>query len=468
MFFRDLKCQQLPAALNRAVHVSLMIAVIGGSVVLASCQSQDFADRDAVRVDFEDRAGDDRLLQINDDVFVANAWMELLGDLIEQNGVSPPAAARAYGYASVTLYETARFGNPRLKSLQGQLNGLRNLPQPEPGQTYIWPLVTDVAMHWTLSDLFNDLMASGGFAPMAILRHGIQDHYLAIAPDEATFQRSIDLGERLGRAVSIWAIGDGFRRYKDCAYEEKEGDGYWRRTAPDFDDALEPCFGELRPMVIGTREECQPPPPPEFSTEPDSTLHREMMEVYNTVNKLTPEEMAIAEFWADDPGVSPTSAGHFMEIAQELIKQRGLSFDQAAEVYARLGISMSDSFVSTWRAKYTWNTIRPITYLHRYKDEKWETSIITPPFPDYPSGHSTASASATTALESYFGPISYVDNTYSKLNLPARRYPRFSAAADEAAYSRILGGVHNRASIVSGLAMGRCVGDRISQALRFK
>lgn len=439
------------------------------ALLVAGCdQSNDFVTRNAVQEDPEGRISSGLSAEIRSDTYVPNAWVSLIADLIEQNAVAPPVGARTLGYASITLYEAVAQGNPRMPSLQGQLNGFGGVPQPEPGKAYVWPLVANIAMHFVVSDLFNENMARGGFVPMAVLRHQIQDHYQAFAPDQETFQRSIAHGEALGRSVTAWALRDGFRQFKDCQYNGPKDANHWVETAPDFDEALEPCFGRLRPMVAGTRDACQPPPPPAFSDDRSSPLGREMMEVYETVNNLTPNELAIAEFWADDPGVSPTPAGHFFEVARELINQRELGVEDAVVVYARLGVALSDSFVSVWKTKYQYHTIRPITWIRRYVQGDWETAIITPPFPDYTSGHSVNAAAATTAMESFFGNIGFTDNTYSKLNLPPRRFNTFSEAADESAISRIYGGVHYRASIDEGLKQGRCVGQKVAAAIRLQ
>ena len=70
---------------------------------------------------------------------------------------------------------------------------------------------------------------------------------------------------------------------------------------------------------------------------------------------------------------------------------------------ARLGIALADAFIGCWDAKFEYDLVRPVTYIRRLIDPKWETLLITPPFPEYPSGHSTQSGAAAVVLTGLFG-----------------------------------------------------------------
>ena len=103
--------------------------------------------------------------------------------------------------------------------------------------------------------------------------------------------------------------------------------------------------------------------------------------------------------------------------------------------------------------------MRPITYIRRVIDPAFETIVNTPPFPEYPSGHSTQSAAAAAVLTAVFGDdFAFDDNTDEADGLKPRSFPSFSAAADEAGISRLYGGIHYRAAIDKGLEQGRCIG----------
>src|SRR6266542_3430678 len=85
---------------------------------------------------------------------VAVAWFDLLYDVVKAENLSPPVAARAYGIASVTLYEAIIPGSPHYISLVGQLNDLTSLPQPQPHKKYHWPTVANSALATILRQLF--------------------------------------------------------------------------------------------------------------------------------------------------------------------------------------------------------------------------------------------------------------------------------------------------------------------------
>jgi hypothetical protein len=91
-------------------------------------------------------------------------------------------------------------------------------------------------------------------------------------------------------------------------------------------------------------------------------------------------------------------------------------------------------------------------------EKAWEPLLITPPFPEYPSGHSTQSAAAADVLGRMFGDETpFDDATHVRDKLPVRSYANFDQAAREAAESRLFGGIHFRSGIEKGLEQGACV-----------
>ena len=128
-----------------------------------------------------------------------------------------------------------------------------------------------------------------------------------------------------------------------------------------------------------------------------------------------------------------------------------------------LGVALADSFIGCWNAKFKYDLVRPVTYIRRLIDAKWEPPLITPPFPEYPSGHSTQSGAAAVVLTGLLGEdFAFEDRTHEADGLPARSFASFWAAAEEAGISRLYGGIHFRAAIVNGLDQGRCVGAYVN------
>ncbi len=129
------------------------------------------------------------------------------------------------------------------------------------------------------------------------------------------------------------------------------------------------------------------------------------MEVYATVRNLTAKQRVIADFWNDDPGKTATPPGHSIAILKQVLEDENASLAKSAEAFAKLGMAVHDAFVSCWNAKYTYNLVRPITVIHRFIDPGFAIPLTTPPFPEYPSGHSVQSGAAAQILTDLFGDL---------------------------------------------------------------
>src|SRR5690606_3022937 len=113
-------------------------------------------------------------------------------------------------------------------------------------------------------------------------------------------------------------------------YVPAAGPGLWVGTPPNYGPALQPYWGANRPFALPTGEACPVPPPYDYSEQPDSRFYLEALEVYETVRDLTPEQVAIAHFWADDAGKTPTPGGHWVSILNQVLVQEAATLDVAA------------------------------------------------------------------------------------------------------------------------------------------
>ena len=200
------------------------------------------------------------------------------------------------------------------------------------------------------------------------------------------------------------------------------------------------------------------PAPPAYSEDTASPFFKDAMEVYDTSRALTDDQKIIARFWSDDAMLSYTPPGHWIAILDQVATERALPLDAHVDALARIGVAMADAFIGVWRAKYQYDTIRPISYIRKVIDPKWETLLNTPPFPEYPSGHSTQSAAAAEVLTALFGDnYAFTDESPAPDGIPQRSFASFRAAADEAAISRLYGGIHFRPAIEQGQTQGRCI-----------
>jgi hypothetical protein len=129
-------------------------------------------------------------------------------------------------------------------------------------------------------------------------------------------------------------------------------------------------------------------------------------------------------------------------------------------------MTLHDAFISCWQEKYKSNRIRPETVINRLIDPDWRPVLQTPPFPEYTSGHSAVSASAAVVLTHFFGDnFSFVDDTELYFGLPERRFNSFYEASEEAAISRLYGGIHYRDACEEGVIQGKKVGNYVVRSV---
>lgn len=410
----------------------------------------------------------DQTLTSDHTSWVATRWFDLSLRLIEETpGFSPPVASRALGYMGVALYESVVSGMPANGSLTGQVNALQPLPQPD-GQLH-WPAVANSA----LAEITRMLFRSTGSELMKTindLEESLAWQFRSQA-GEALIDYSVQYGRQVAEAIYSWSQSDGghegFTTNFSDDFEVPAGPGMWIPTPPAYLPALQPYWGDNRPFALAAANDCPVTPHPVYSEEPGSAFYGEVYEVYETVKDLTDEQREIALFWADDPGETATPPGHWISILTQVISKHDHSLDVAAEAYARLGMAMADAFIVCWYEKYQYNLIRPISYIQQVIDAGWNTPevtdpVITPPFPEYPSGHSVQSGAAAVVLTELFGDVPFTDRTHEARGLPARSFASFWEAAEEAAISRLYGGIHYSAAIDFGVEHGRCIGEKVN------
>ena len=410
---------------------------------------------------------------------VATEWTSLALSLTQQTpGFSPPVAARAFGYLGLALYESIVPGMPGYTSLAGQLNELSSLPVAQPDEPLHWPTVANASLATMTRMMFSNATAENKgridqLERLLPLKYGQDFDPNTYTPE--IINRSNSFGKLMAMAIMTWARTDGGHeawgplRRNRANYVPPSGAGRWAATTPAFAKPQLPYWGENRPFALKSVEDCPAPPPPEYSEEANSAFYKSAQEVYNISNAATQEQRQFALYWADDPGKTPTPAGHWSFIANDLLKTRKANLAEAAVTHARLNIAMADAFTACWATKYAHNVLRPVTYVQGSFDSNWVPSLMTtPPFPEYPSGHSVQSSAAASVLNEIFGAnTTFTDNTHNDRGWGPRTFTSFNAAANEAALSRLYAGIHFRFGIEGGQVQGKCVAAK-ALALKFK
>ena len=404
------------------------------------------------------------------DAELLHAAMQQLTDVMVYDIFSPPQASRVYAYATVAAYEALRQGQPGYRTLAGQLNGLTPLPEPEPNVEYSVPLA-GVRAFMTVG---RQLTFSR--PRMDSLRSAMDARIRAAGVSAKVAERSIAYGDTVAKHILAWAAKDRFAQTRGYPkYTVTSAAGRWVPTPPAYMDGVEANWAVLRPFVMDSAGQFKPPPPPPFDTAASSAFMASAREVHETVKGATDEQRAIAAFWDCNPYVMNvqghamfatkkiTPGGHWMSIVAIASREADADLMRSAEAYTLTALALADGFLSAWEEKYRSNLLRPETVINAYLDERWEPLLQTPPFPEYPSGHSVVSTAAATVLTSlYGGTFAFVDSSEIVFGLPARPFPSFDAAAAEAAISRLYAGIHFRPAIEEGAVMGRKVGALVN------
>ena len=395
---------------------------------------------------------------------VLDKWYGLILELVRHTPTySPPVASRSFAYFGVTAYEAIASGDADLLTLAGQLNGLQALPSREPDAQYDEAVVLQAAMSSAARNFFFNTGPTGQRALKAMDRKLSVEAAEGVAADVVA--RSEAQGQAVAKHIFAWSQTDGGARIINLGfpmdYKLTVGPGHWVPTSTiDLQQApLLPEWGKNRTFAMPNGATCSLPPPPAYSEDKESEFYKQAFETYDTAKNLSAEHRTIARFWSDDPMLSPTPPGHWVWVALGIFAHHEVAIEKQVDVLARLGIAIADGFIGCWDAKFQYDLVRPVTYIKKHIDPKWEPLLITPPFPEYPSGHSTQSGAAATVLAHAFGEnFAFADATHERDGLQARNFPSFWAAAEEAAISRLYGGIHFRAAIERGLEQGRCIG----------
>jgi hypothetical protein len=250
-----------------------------------------------------------------------------------------------------------------------------------------------------------------------------------------------------------------------------------------------PHWGLVRPFALTAGSQFRPPPPPPFQ----SAEHlAEVDELLDLSAHLDDRTKAIAEYWSDGPR-SEQPPGHWNLLAEWVSKRDHHDLDQDVRLFFALGNAQLDASIAVWDAKRRYDNERPITAIHHLDagttvtawagpyqgtreipGETWQPYFrldqISPPFPDYVSGHSAFSAASATVLAAFTGSdrlgASATVRQGSSLVEPGATpsadvtlsWPTFTAAADQAGMSRRYSGIHYRSADLRSRLLGREVG----------
>ncbi len=392
---------------------------------------------------------------------------------------SPPVASRVYVYPNIAAYEIIAQNDENYLSLSSQIESLQKIPvvNADAVNTKVAALVAymEVSKKLTFThDFVNKLQDS------------LYKSWEKINKNE--FEVSKNYGEKVAQHIQEWFTNDHYNQTRTMPKFSVDTDDIsrWQPTPPSYMDGIEPHWNKITPLVLNSASQFKPERHPDFSLEKTSDFYKELLEVYQVTNEIREkgdeaEEVKIAQFWDCNPYVAVstghltvatkkiTPGGHWVGITKIACIQNKLSFEEAIYAHTYTSIGMFDAFISCWDEKYRSNLIRPETLINTTIDKNWIPLLQTPPFPEYTSGHSVVSGAASTILTHVFKDnFAFVDTTELPYGLPSRKFTSFNQAAEEAAISRLYGGIHYRAAVDNGLVQGRNIGKYICEKIQLK
>ena len=381
---------------------------------------------------------------------VVTDWNQNAVDEIRKLGLGPNPATRVLAIAQIAAYEAVNAVSKTHEPYHAALTPTLPVSQPA---------AVASAVYWVLVLQFpNDKPALDELFSQS----------LADITDGPAKQHGVDLGKAAAVDIFTLRIADGSSA--NATYPGSTEVGKWRPT-PRADlstplAAAEPWWRSVKPFALTAPEQFRPAAPPAITSAEFATAYLET-KAFGKLDSATrtADQTQIANFWKQPTHVP------FNAIARSVSKAKGLSLQENARLFALLNITLADTRIAAWDAKYQYGYWRPLTAINTdadygnasaVPDTTWLPLLETPNHPEYPSGHSITGGGGGRVLASAFGSdaVSFAVGS-DTLRGVTRGFEKFSDAEQENANSRIYGGIHYRFSNDTGIALGHQVADYV-------
>ncbi len=377
-------------------------------------------------------------------------WMDLNIELVSHGGVKdPPTASRSYAATSIAMYDAiVAAWDWKYEYNRKAPTGVQTLTDAGGAPSYP---SEHAAIAGAASTVLNYLFPAEPVGTFDDLAKQAADSRVQAG---VNFRSDVDAGLALGRAVGEKVIA----RLKADGYDKKwdgtrpAGIGgppqFWEQPPGIITPPVQPLAGTWKPWVLSKGDQFRAPAPAPYGSPQFMT---ELNEVKTVKANLTDAQKSIAQFWAGGAGTA-LPPGLWNQIAFVYIEGTHQDVPRAARIIAALNAGEADAAIAVWDTKFTYWSPRPLNAMRSLGlDPTWTSFLPTPIFPSYVSGHAGFSGAAAGIL-SYFFPSEAAT---------------FEAKAQEAALSRLYGGIHFRSDNEVGLDLGHKVGqavvDRVKQ-----
>jgi PAP2 superfamily len=307
----------------------------------------------------------------------------------------------------------------------------------------------------------------------------LYDAYIAALPDNPPGSRAagIAIGEATASAMLTNRMNDG--RFGPSPTPHPVAPGVWRPTPPS--NALDPApwVGNVRPFLVPSAEMLRTDGPNALTSDEYAEDFNEVKELGSLTSKTrTPDQTDAAIFWQDQ------GMALWNRIFRTLAASQNLGIVDSARLFAMENLAAADAAIGCWNDKYYYQFWRPITAIREAEtdgnpatsaDPPWlplfdpatpvchTPLLVTPPFPDHPSGHCCATGAYVNTLENFFGTDKISFSAFSNKSCTTRSFERFSDALKEVTDARVWAGIHFRTADTQGAALGKKVAQYLKK-----
>ncbi len=411
------------------------------------------------------------------------------GVLLARGGTAPPIAARSQAIVHVAVYDAVNslnpIGTPYAVTVTPATLGLTGTANPRAAAIQAaYTTLINLFPAPNLRPVFDRQLATS----LAEIPNGTaKNNGISVGTNGTAKNNGISVGREVANQILSLRSNDGLAQALTSVYTGGTLPGQWQPSFPNFTSAVLPGWGSVKPFSsnIPPRDPLNPlarlqqfglSGPSAFQSQQfvdEENLVRQVGAFRNTsVTTITrtSDQTKTAIFWALDRPNTFRPPGQWNQYAQQISLDRGsLTLAQNALLFAQLNVAQADVGILTWDSKYTYNQLRPIQAIRQdnplfeskavrdlnwlplisyHEPERFPETPLTPPFPDYNSGHAAFGSAAGQVLINFFGNDTRFTVPSQDLPGVAITYNSINTAVEANAASRIFGGVHLPAAAV--------------------
>ncbi|MFD5102559.1 vanadium-dependent haloperoxidase [Streptomyces albidochromogenes] len=284
---------------------------------------------------------------------------------------------------------------------------------------------------------------------------------LARIPDGAAERHGIAFGERAAEHVVRLREGDG--RFEPVEYTAAPEPGVWRPTPPAHQAYLDVWLGTMRPLLLASPDQVRPGPPPALTS---ARYARDVNEVktmgVRSGSGRTAHQTETALFFGGNLLVQ------FQTAFRDHAARHRLGIADTARLFAAVNTAAADAVIASWDSKLHYGFWRPISAVQLAGTDGnaateavpgWQPLLVTPPHPDYVSGHATVAAAVLRTAAGVLGTSRLDLYVRSEATSTTRHYPHADRFNKDMVDARVWGGIHFRSADLAGCHAGNRIGD---------